>query len=95
MESAAVAEIAVAREKPFIVVRAISDELSDVLPAKTLAAAFDPDLNRATPVKLILHLATHPWEIGPFKQFVKSLPPVRQNLTRFLLQLTKELPSGW
>ncbi|PAW78396.1 MAG: hypothetical protein B9S32_07680 [Verrucomicrobia bacterium Tous-C9LFEB] len=95
METAAVAEIVVGREKPFIAVRAISDELSDRLPAAALAAGFDAERNVATPVKLVFHCLTHPWDIKPFKNFIKELPPVRSNLTRFLLQITNELPSSW
>jgi adenosylhomocysteine nucleosidase len=95
MESAAVVEIVQSREKPYLVVRAISDELNDPLPAEALAAAFDPQQNRPTPCKLLLRFLIHPWEIAPFRRFVKNLPPVRQNLTAFLLALTKELPGSW
>lgn len=95
METAAVAEIVQAREKPFIAVRAISDELNDRLPAAALAAGFDAERNCPTPCKLVFHCLTHPWNIGPFKRFVQSLPPVRANLTHFILQLTNEFPSSW
>lgn len=95
METAAVAEIIQSREKPFLAVRGISDELNDRLPSEALAAGFDPVLNRATPVKLVIRLLTHPWEISPFKKFVTGLAPVRENLTRFILQITDEFPSSW
>lgn len=95
METAAVAEIVQSREKPFIAVRAISDELNDQLPTAALAAGFDAEANKPTPVRLVLYCLLHPWDIKPFKHFVESLPPVRANLTRFILQLTNELPSSW
>lgn len=95
METAAVAEIIQSREKPFLAVRGISDELNDVLPAGALAAGFDSVLNQATPVKLVFRLLTHPWEIGPFKKFVTGLAPVRHKLTYFILQVTDEFPGSW
>lgn len=95
METAAVAEIVFARELPFIAIRGITDEFDTYLPATALAAGFDPERNRATPGKLVSHLLLHPWQINRFKKFVKGLPVVRAKITRFLLQLTQELPSSW
>jgi adenosylhomocysteine nucleosidase len=95
METAAVAEIVVGREIPFIAIRGISDEFTARLPSAALAAGFDAALNRPTPLKLVCHLLRHPAEIAPFKKFVQGLPLVRSRITRLLLQLTKELPSNW
>ncbi len=37
----------------------------------------------------------HPGDIAPFKTFVKGLTGARRNLTKFLVQLNKELPGSW
>jgi purine-nucleoside phosphorylase len=95
METAAVAEVVHERQIPFIAVRAITDEYHQILPAGALAAGFDPAKGRATPLRLLWRLATHPAEIAPFKNFVSGLDPARRNLTSFLLQLNKELPRDW
>lgn len=95
METAAVAEQAVARQLPFIAVRVISDQAEETLPAGALAAAFDMTLNRPTPTKLVFYFLTHPGQIKPFKAFVQSLPACRHSLTQFILQLTEELPKSW
>jgi hypothetical protein len=76
-------------------VRAISDEFHQILPTGALNAGFDPAKGRATPLKLLWRLLTHPKEFGPFKNFVKGLGPARRNLTSFLAQLNTELPRGW
>lgn len=95
METASVADIALARELPFMAVRVISDDYQQVLPTGALAAGFDPDKARPTPLKLLAYLATHPREFSPFKHFVSGLSLARKNLTSFLQQLNDELPSHW
>jgi hypothetical protein len=95
METSAVADVVHERQVPFMAVRAISDSYHQVLPTGALAAGFDPAKGRATPVKLLGYLATHPGEFGPFKHFVTGLGPARHNLTSFLQTLNAELPRGW
>jgi nucleoside phosphorylase len=95
METSVVADVVGERQIPFLAVRVISDEYSQVLPVGALAAGFDPSMGRATPVKLLGYLLTHPGEFMPFKQFVQGLGGARRNLTRFLDQLNTELPGHW
>jgi len=95
METSVVAEIVGERRVPFLAVRVISDEFSDVLPTGALAAGFDPGLGRATPFRLLGYLITHPGEFKPFKKFVQGLGMARRNLTKFLEQLNTELPGHW
>lgn len=95
METAAVAEIVIKRNIPFIAVRVISDDYEHILPTGALAAGFDPDKARPTPLRLLGYLATHPGEFSPFKRFVSGLSLARNTLTRFLEQLNDELPAGW
>jgi adenosylhomocysteine nucleosidase len=95
METAAVAEKVHGREVPFLAVRSISDAFDSRPPGEALAAAFDRKTLRPRPVRLALRLAAHPYEIGRMREFVRMLPMARAGLTRFLLQLDSELPSGW
>ena len=95
METAPVAELVHGREIPFIAVRVISDEFQDALPAGALAAGYDPETDEPRPVRLAGYLLTHPGEIGTFRKFVSGLPAVRKDLTRFILELTEELPKSW
>lgn len=95
METAAVAAVVHERHVPFMAVRVISDEHGHVLPTGALAAGFDPVKGRATPLRLIRYLVTHPREFASFKNFVSCLGPARRNLTKFLEQLNDELPASW
>jgi adenosylhomocysteine nucleosidase len=95
METAAVADVVRARSVPFIALRVISDDYQQVLPTRALAAGFDAREGRATPFRLLGHLALHPGDISPFRKFVSGLGPARHNLTNFLKQLNTELPHGW
>jgi adenosylhomocysteine nucleosidase len=94
METAAVAAVVLLREIPFIAVRVISDGYDDVLPVRALAAGFDPARGRATPLRLLAHLALHWGEIPPFIRFVRNLSAARRNLIRFLQQLHDDLPRS-
>ena len=95
METAAVSEVVLDREIPFIAVRAISDDYQHTLPVRALAAGFDPARGRATPLRLLAHLATHWKEVGPFMHFVSSLSVARKNLASFLQQLNTDLPRNY
>ena len=95
METEAVANVVQVRAIPFIALRVISDEYKDVLPTRALAAGFDADRDRATPVRLLASLLLHPGEIGPFWKFVSGLGPVRKSLSSFLRLLNDELPPDW
>ena len=95
LETAAVADFVRGREIPFLAVRVISDEYKTVLPSAALAAGFDPVRNRATPARLLRHLALHPHDLRPFKEFVANLGVARRMLTTFLEQVNTELPRGW
>ena len=95
METSVVAEVVAERSIPFLAVRVISDEYSQVLPVGALAAGFDAHAGHATPIKLLTYLLAHPAEFGPFKKFVQGLGGARRNLTKFLEQLNTELPGHW
>jgi adenosylhomocysteine nucleosidase len=95
METAVVAEVIRVRSIPFTALRVISDDYQQVLPTGALAAGFDPVKGRATPLRLLMYLAFHPSEIGPFQRFVLGLSQARKNLTTFLRDLNNELPSSW
>ena len=95
MESEAVTDIVAERQVPFMAVRVISDDYHLTLPTGALAAGFDADRGKATPIRLLAYLALHPGEFAPFKKFVAGLSVARKNLTVFLQQLNDELPSGW
>jgi adenosylhomocysteine nucleosidase len=94
METAAVAAVVLTREIPFIAVRVISDGYDDILPVRALAAGFDPARGRATPLRLLAHLALHWRDIPPFVRFVRNLSTARRRLTRFLQQLHDDLPRS-
>jgi adenosylhomocysteine nucleosidase len=95
METEAVAEVVLNHDIPFLAVRVISDEFSQVLPVGALAAGFNAAKGRPTPLRLLGYLAMRPGEISPFVKFVQGLSLARKNLTRFLEQLNKELPGSW
>jgi hypothetical protein len=95
METEVVANVVSLRQIPFLGVRVISDEFSQVLPTGALDAGFDALRGKATPVRLLGYLATHPGDFAPFTRFVKGLSLARKNLTRFLEGLNNELPSSW
>lgn len=95
METETVANIVGARQVPFLAVRAISDDYQHVLPVRALAAGFNASLGKATPLRLLGHLASHPGELGPMRKFIGDLSLARKNLTRFLQTLNNELPAGW
>jgi adenosylhomocysteine nucleosidase len=95
METEAVAAIVRERQIPFMAVRAISDDYSQVLPTGALAAGFNATQGWATPFRLLGYLATRPGEIAPLQKFIAGLSVARKNLTAFLEQLNKELPASW
>lgn len=94
METAGVAEVVHERGCTFAAVRVISDTFHDVLPVGAMNAAFDAEKNQPRPIRLAWHMATHPKDAKPFKEFVSRLAPARANLTHFLGVLTDELPKG-
>jgi Phosphorylase superfamily len=95
METEVVANVVSLRQIPFLGVRVISDAFSQVLPTGALDAGFDALRGKATPVRLLSYLATHPGDFAPFSKFVKGLSLARKNLTRFLEGLNNELPASW
>jgi nucleoside phosphorylase len=95
METSVVADLVAQRSIPFLAVRVISDEYSQVLPVGALAAGFNAAQGHATPIKLLTYLLAHPAEFAPFKKFVQGLGGARRNLTKFLEQLNTELPGHW
>lgn len=95
METQAVAQVVHARELPFLAVRAVSDDYTQVLPEKALAASFDSARGKATPVRLAFHLLTHPGDLTPFRKFVSGLSVARRNLSLFMEQVNEELPPNW
>jgi len=95
METAAVADVVRTREIPFLAVRVISDEYKTVLPSAALAAGYDAEKNRPAPVRLLHHLALHPKDLRPLREFVRQLGVARHMLTTFVEQVNNELPRGW
>jgi len=95
METAAVADVVKTREIPFLAIRVISDEYKTVLPSAALAAGYDPDRNQSTPARLLRHLAFHPKDVRPLKEFIGHLTIARSMLTTFVEQVNNELPRGW
>jgi len=95
METEAVANVVSERQVPFLAVRVISDEYSQILPTGALAAGFDAVKGQAKPFRLFCYLITRPGEFAPFKKFVAGLSVARKNLTTFLEQLNHELPANW
>jgi adenosylhomocysteine nucleosidase len=86
MESHAVAEECGALGLPLLVLRAISDDLSEDLPVDALAAAYDPGQGRPTPLRMVRHFCAHPGELPAFARFVGGLAEVRQGLTKAVLR---------
>lgn len=95
METAAVAEVVLERDIPFLALRVISDDYDQVLPKGALAAGFDAANDRATPFRLLTYLIQHPSEFAAFKTFVSGLSRARKKLTIFMQQLNDELPASW
>jgi adenosylhomocysteine nucleosidase len=95
METAAVADIVLERQIPFLALRVISDEYGHVLPIGALNAGFDVKKGRATPFRLLTYLLTHPGEVMPLKKFVSCLSLARRKLTNFLREINNELPAHW
>ena len=95
METSAVAEVVHDREVPFVAIRTITDEYSDILPVAALHAGFDAASGRPTPLRLLAHLASHWDEIQPFGHFVSNLSLARRKLTIFLQQVNDEMPRNW
>jgi len=95
METKAVADAVISRGVPFLALRVISDEYRHVLPMEALAAGFDPARGEPTPVRLLYHLALHPREFTPLKEFVTNLTVARKHLATFMEDLNKELPGSW
>jgi adenosylhomocysteine nucleosidase len=94
METAAVAQIAESRGIPFVALRVISDDHAHLLPVRALAAGFNAEKGRPTPLRLLAHLALHPGEIAPFSRFVGNLSLARKSLFSFLVQVNAELPGA-
>jgi nucleoside phosphorylase len=95
METAPVADLVRGREIPFLAIRVISDEYKTVLPSAALAAAFDPEKNRPTPLRLARHILFHPGDLRPLREFIANLAVARHMLTTFVEQVNNELPRGW
>jgi adenosylhomocysteine nucleosidase len=96
METGALAEIAATKGIPFFPFRVISDTIDDVIPYGALAAAYDMDRQRTTPLRMAWHLLRHPHEISPVKHVLGCFGKARQQLTSSLLEALPFLhgPSG-
>jgi hypothetical protein len=90
-----VAEVVDLNGIPFIAVRAISDDYAHALPVQALQAGFDAARGRATPFRLLAHLATHWQDVSSFSRFVSNLSVARKNLTSFLRQVNDDLPRNY
>ena len=56
-----------------------------------LGHGYDYERSRETPWRLAGYLLTHPHKIFRLKRFVEPLAGVRKKLTRFLVELVKNL----
>jgi adenosylhomocysteine nucleosidase len=92
METAAIFRLCEARGIPMLSIRAISDTAAQDLPVPA-AIWFNPATQRPRPVRLVLHLATHPTRIAPFAHFVHGIGHARMQLTAFLLETIETLPD--
>jgi adenosylhomocysteine nucleosidase len=92
METAAIHRLCNARSIPLLALRAISDTASQDLPVPA-HIWFDSARQRPRPIRLVLHLATHPGRIAPFTRFVGGVNRARASLTAFLLSTLASLPD--
>lgn len=90
MEMSAVAEVVNSHGLDILGIRVISDEAGETVPA-ALAHGYDQRAGRTTPVKMALHLLTHPWQIAKLQTFMSPLPAARRNLTQFVVAVVREL----
>ncbi|MES2308884.1 MAG: hypothetical protein V4507_08495 [Verrucomicrobiota bacterium] len=89
MESQIAHDLFEEKEIRHATLRGISDPWNESLPSGALSASFDPEENRPTPLKLLIHLAMNPRDFSPFFKFVIGLSQVQKNLTQKLLELEK------
>jgi adenosylhomocysteine nucleosidase len=92
METAAIFRLCEARGIPLLAVRAISDTAGQDLPVPA-GIWFNTVTQRPRPIRLVLHLATHPGRIAPFFRFVRGIGRARARLTPFLLAALAALPE--
>ena len=94
MEMAPVAEIVRDAGIEFMCVRGISDGLDDEVPTDLLSKTYNPATGLPhSKSRVAATFALQPWKVKALTQFVTGLRPVRDNLTRFLTSVVKEMAS--
>ena len=89
METAVIAKACAARNVPMISLRAISDTIAEPFPAPA-KVLFDVEKQKTPAARLGFYLATHPWRIGPLKNFGARIGDARKALTNALLNVLRE-----
>jgi nucleoside phosphorylase len=84
MEQAHIVKVVEEFGLPFIGIRIVSDDAHAELPGDTLGCCYDVTTGEYTTGKLIAHLLRHPFRIGPLVSFARSLPPIRNRMSRHL-----------
>jgi adenosylhomocysteine nucleosidase len=92
METAAIRRVCEAHGIPMLAVRAVSDSAIQDLPVPS-AVWFDTARQRPRPLRLLLYLAAHPRQIGPFAHFVGGIHRAGGRLTDFLLAALERFPE--
>jgi adenosylhomocysteine nucleosidase len=92
MESAAVAAVAQAHQRPFTAVRAVIDIAAETLPAAALAAI--DDNGRMQPVPLLRRLAAHPAEVLALMTLARRFGCARRRLAAAAALCIEELASA-
>jgi nucleoside phosphorylase len=91
METSAVANVVHQYQIELLVIRCISDESHEDLPAELLAKGYDYEKGEPTPKRMALHLLLHPVQGRQLKHFLDTLDEPRKRLTRFIETIVKEL----
>jgi nucleoside phosphorylase len=91
METSAVANVVRQYHLEFLVIRCISDESHEDLPADLLSKGYDYVKGEPTPKRMAMHLLLHPLQARQLKAFLDSLDEPRKRLTAFLASVVKEL----
>ncbi|MDR2862735.1 MAG: hypothetical protein LBV54_02485 [Puniceicoccales bacterium] len=87
METGPFLELSKKYGRPGLVIRVISDEVSEEFPADLIGHSYDFARGRDTPVRLAWRLLTHPGDIVRLKRFLAPLPEARRCLLEALMRI--------
>jgi adenosylhomocysteine nucleosidase len=93
METGWIAEACARAGVPMVSLRVVSDAADQPFPVPG-TILFDALRQRPRYFALPAWLLAHPWQIGPFAQFVRGLAPARARLSNALQILVAHLPKG-